>query len=144
MTAHLHTCPACLAHVPCEEACQIVEALRLSDGRQRGCSRECYLCGPSTEPRQAATALIPAALAAEIRPALDLAERGSRAAALAFLERLIRERETEIRRDERKRVLSEVESAVRHEAELYSDDEDACDAIVVACGIALDSLRSPT
>lgn len=33
---HVHTCPECSTHVPCEDACGCFEDMRLDDGTERG------------------------------------------------------------------------------------------------------------
>lgn len=51
---HVHTCPECSTHVPCEDACGCFEDMRLDDGTERGgfviceeCRRlvPCPVCG---------------------------------------------------------------------------------------------------
>lgn len=41
---HVHTCPECSEHVPCEDACGCFEDMRLEDGTERGGFVVCDVC----------------------------------------------------------------------------------------------------
>lgn len=41
---HVHTCPLCYEHVPCEQRCSVEPDLTLDDGTLRGAHCECSEC----------------------------------------------------------------------------------------------------
>lgn len=41
---HVHTCPLCYEHVPCEALCSVEPDLVLDDGMLRGAHHECAQC----------------------------------------------------------------------------------------------------
>lgn len=46
---HVHTCPECSTHVPCQDACGCFEDMRLDDGRERGGFVVCDQCQEVTK-----------------------------------------------------------------------------------------------
>ncbi len=41
---HVHSCPTCYEHIPCEMSCSVESDLELDDGTLRGAYVECSEC----------------------------------------------------------------------------------------------------
>lgn len=44
---HVHSCPHCYEHVPCDETCAVEPDLTLDDGTPRGAFVVCSTCEPN-------------------------------------------------------------------------------------------------